>query len=158
MRHRSAVTLLEMLMVLAILAFVTTISIPSIQSLFLRNQIHQACTALIDITNEAKLLAVSQGVNVTITYSIEHSALRIDTDSLNAPVHLNGNSDNLEKLIHDSFQFEFRESGTNQVVSGIRVSPVGEITPAQVSLNRRNQVLELFETHRLTGEMRRVKK
>lgn len=152
MHCKKAFSLLELLLVLAILSTLASVALPTLTSWQARIEIDRANSALMHAIGEAKLRALRDGHSWTICTSTSPHFLELlpASETTHRPM-----KDRFP--LPNSITFEFHMLRSNELLHFLTISSSGNLIPARIGLLQDGKRVMSYESERLTGGLRRIR-
>ena len=157
-RQSSGFTLIECIAVLAVLVALMSVCIPGVTNWIRRNELATTEAELERIIAESNRMAIHSGVKQFVEFDSQSRRLTIKP--------MNGSRNESRKTIDDpatmslrlssSVQIQFFSSKTQEIISGLTLSPDGTISPGRIRILHSSGMDSLWRTHRQTGSIRPV--
>jgi prepilin-type N-terminal cleavage/methylation domain-containing protein len=157
-RQSSGFTLIECIAVLAVLVALMSVCIPGVTNWIQRNELATTEAELERIIAESNRMAIHSGVKQFVEFDPQSRRLTIKP--------MNGSRNESRKTIDDpatmslrfssSVQIQFFSSKTQEIISGLTLSPDGTISPGRIRILHSSGMDSLWRTHRQTGSIRPV--
>ncbi len=158
MPARSAFTLFELLVVLALICLFASIGLPAINTWRKRIEIDRAQSALIGTVGAAKRRAVHGGESCRIQSEVNPSCLTISPVQEEPARSLGRRANAID--VHNlpsSIRIEIYKTKEKKEKTLLYVSSQGILSPAIIFMEHDGKLVNTYEIERLTGEMRRLK-
>lgn len=157
-RQSSGFTLIECIAVLAVIVALMSVCIPGVTNWIQRNELATTEAELERIIAESNRMAIHSGVKQFVEFDPQSRRLTIKP--------MNGSRNESRKTIDDpatmslrfssSVQIQFFSSKTQEIISGLTLSPDGTISPGRIRILHSSGMDSLWRTHRQTGSIRPV--
>jgi len=132
-------TLIEIVIVVALLGVLSAIAVPALQQWIARQQLRQATTELAGNLNLARTAAMSRGTGIAVTTAMNGGKATLTFGGVFRPVELNDKITNITATTIGFSPFGLRTGGgtTNTLISltplsggaySVAVTPAGKIT------------------------------
>ena len=155
-RQSSGFTLIECMAVLAVLIVLMSVCIPGITNWIQRNELATTESELERIIAESNRMAIHSGVKQFVEFDPQSRRLTIKpmNDSRNESKRPMDAPEMMSFRFSSSVQIQFVSSQTQEIISGLTLSPDGTISPGRIKILHSSGMDSLWKTHRQTGSIR----
>lgn len=156
--RRSAFSLFELLLALALLAVLASITVPAVRSWQSRIEFDRANGALIELIAEARRRAVREGNSWNVRIVKAPASLTLEPLFVSAvKPRPNRSSSDDTRFLPNSIQIEFLRMRTDQKLDALLVNSHGKVAPGRIWISQDGIRVRAYEIDRLTGGIRQAK-
>ena len=153
---RNAFSLFELLLVLALLAVLTSVAVPSLQAWQSRIEVDRANGAIVEMISEARRRAVREGDSWVIRIEKQPHSLTLMNHSA---IYWQSTEDigHDRRVLSKTIQIEFFKRRDEERLDSLIVNSQGKITPGRIWVSQNGRRVQGYEIDRLTGGIHRIK-